>query len=82
MKQIIIVLTLILFIFLTGCENYDPQVHPEEFDVTITFEDISITADNETLYNQVSEGDKIQVFLYHGYNEKHELAKKTLLFPE
>lgn len=112
MKRIILVLTIILCIFLTGCEkvveeetikvtaivvdkDYQytfttfyyvgktmvPQVHPERFDVTLKYENIVQTFDDEALYNRVSEGDKIKIFLRNGYNENHELITQKLLLP-
>lgn len=59
-----------------------PQFHPAKHNVTITYEDISQTFNNEELYEKVSEGDTITVILYHGYNEDRELVKKELLLPE
>ena len=112
MKRTILVLTLILCIFLTGCEKVVeeetinvtvtvvdkhhrnsfttfyyigktmvPQVHPEEFEVTVEYEDIVQTFDDEALYNHVSEGDKVKIFLRNGYNEDHELVTRKLLLP-
>ena len=112
MKRTILVLTLILCIFLTGCEkvveeetvkivatvvekNHKktfitfytvgkttvPQVHPEEFEVTLEYEDVIQTFDDEALYNRVSEGDKVRIFLYNGYNEDHEIVTRRLLLP-
>lgn len=113
MKRIILVLTLILYIFLTGCEKvveeetvkvvatvveknhknsfitfYNvgktkvPQVHPEEFEVTFEYEDIIQIFDDKELYNRISEGDKVRIFLYNGYNEDHELVTRRLLLPK
>ena len=42
-----------------------PQVHPEEFEVTLEYEDVIQTFDDEALYNRVSEGDKVRIFLYN-----------------
>ncbi len=58
-----------------------PQFHPAKYNVTIVYEDMAQTFNNQALYEKVSKGDTITVILYHGYNEDRELVKKELLLP-
>lgn len=59
-----------------------PQVLPAEYLVTISYEDISETFDDQTLYESVKEGDTIQMILCKDYDEDGNLIKQTLQFPE
>lgn len=59
-----------------------PQAHSAQYLVTITYEGISETFDDKTLYESVKEGDIIQMILCKGYDEDDNLIKQTLQFPE
>lgn len=59
-----------------------PQVLPEKYLVTISYEGISETFDNKTLYESVKEGDTIQMILCSDYDENGNLIKQTLEIPE
>lgn len=59
-----------------------PQTHPARYLVTISYEDVSETFDNSTLYENVKEGDTIQMVLYKGYDKDDNLIKQTLQLPE
>lgn len=58
------------------------QILTEKYWVTITFEDISETLDDQTLYESVKEGDTIQMILYKAYDENGNLIKQRLYLPE
>lgn len=67
--------------------RYNPTLRileyvPEEYLVTITYEDISKTFDNKRLYKRVEEGDSIQIILYKKYDEDGKLIRQTLQLPE
>ncbi len=55
-----------------------PQTHPARFLVTITYQNVSETFDNKELYNQVKEGDTIQMTLSNQYDTSGKLVKQTL----
>lgn len=59
-----------------------PQIFPEEYLVTISYEDISETFDDKTLYESVEEGNTILMVLCKDYDEDGNLIKQTLQFPE
>ena len=59
-----------------------PQTHPARYLVTISYEDVSETFDDKNLYENVKEGDTIQMVLYKGYDKDNNLIKQTLQFPE
>lgn len=59
-----------------------PQSHSAQYLVTITYEGISETFDDKTLYESVKEGDIIQMILCEDYDEDDNLIKQTLQFPE
>lgn len=59
-----------------------PQVFPEEYSVTISYEDISETFDDQDLYESVEKGDKIKMILCKYYDEDGNLIKQTLQIPE
>lgn len=59
-----------------------PQTHPARYLVTISYEDVSETFNNRNLYENVKEGDTIQMVLYKGYDKDGNLIKQTLQFPE
>lgn len=59
-----------------------PQSLPAEYLVTISYEDISQTFNNQTLYESVNEGDTIQMILCKEYDEAGNLIRQTLQFPE
>ena len=58
------------------------QLYPEQYLVTITYEDISETFDNQTLYEKVKEGDTVQIILCNGYDEERNLVWQGLELPE
>lgn len=59
-----------------------PQTHSAQYLVTITYEGISETFDDKTLYESVKEGDIIQMILCKDYDKDNNLIKQTLQFPE
>lgn len=59
-----------------------PQTHPACYLVTISYEDVSETFNDRNLYENVKEGDTIQMVLYKGYDKDDNLIKQTLQFPE
>lgn len=59
-----------------------PQKHPAQYLVTITYEGISETFDDQTLYESVKEGDAIQIVLYKYYDKNDDLIKQNLQLPE
>jgi hypothetical protein len=62
--------------------TYVSQRHPARYLVTISYEDVSETFNDENLYESVKEGDTIQMILYKGYDKNDNLIKQTLQFPE
>ncbi|MBQ6860100.1 MAG: hypothetical protein IJO08_00460 [Clostridia bacterium] len=54
------------------------QRHPEKYYITVQYEDITETFDDEEWYNLVEEGEAIDVILYRGYSREGELLKKEL----
>ena len=58
-----------------------PVENPEEYLVTIVYEDVSQTFDDSDLYHRVKEGDTIQMELYICYLDD-EIVEKKLQFPE
>lgn len=59
-----------------------PQTHPAQYLVTISYEDVSETFNDKNLYENVKEGDTIQMVLYKYYDKHNNLIKQTLQFPE
>ena len=58
-----------------------PQTYPEQFNVTLKYENMVQLLDNQALYKSVSVGDEVEVYLYKGYNKDHELITQRLIFP-
>lgn len=58
------------------------QTHSAQYLVTISYEDISETFNDQTLYEAVKEGDIIQMILCKSYDEDGKLIKQTLQFSE
>lgn len=58
--------------------NMIPNRHPEKHYVTVEFEDMTETFEDEDLYDRVKEGESITVFLYRGYDENGVLVRKEL----
>lgn len=56
--------------------------HPAKFLVTITYQTLSITYDNESLYNSVKQGDSINMVLCNSYDKDHNLIYQQLSLPE
>lgn len=117
MKRFILVITIVMCIFITGCQSIDkeeeievtatvtemrykssyttfipifngksttlmPQFHPERYLVTVAYDDLSKTFNNESLYNKVKEGDEVQLILYNGYDKDGNLVIQDLRLPE
>ena len=59
-----------------------PQVFPEKYLVTISYEDILETFEDKTLYEPVEEGNTIQMILCKDYDKDGNLIKQTLQFPK
>lgn len=59
-----------------------PKTHPARYLVTISYENVSETFNDKNLYENVKEGDTIQMVLYNGYDKDDNLIKQTLQFPE
>ncbi len=59
-----------------------PQTHSAQYLVTVTYEGISETFDNQTLYEAVKEGDTIQMILCKNYDKDGDLINQTLQLPE
>lgn len=55
-----------------------PQYHSAKHYVTIRFEDITETFDDEELYDRVKEGDQITAYFYRGYDKAGELVRTKL----
>ena len=55
-----------------------PQNHPERYLVTITYENISTTFDDKTLYESVKSGDIIQMTLCKEYDVFRNVVNQTL----
>lgn len=62
--------------------TYIPQYHPATYYVTVSYEGVKQTFNNQELYESVEVGDTLQVILYHGYDRDNKLIKETLLMPE
>lgn len=62
--------------------TYIPQYHPATYHVTVSYEGVKQTFNNQELYESVEVGDTLQVILYHGYDRDNKLIKETLLMPE
>lgn len=66
--------------------NGNPAVIPQtilaRYLVTISYEDVSETFDDKKLYENVKEGDTIQMVLYKVYDKDDNLIEQTLQFPE
>lgn len=58
------------------------QPYPAKYLVTITYENISETFNDKTLFEKVKEGDIIQMILCKSYDKNGNLIKQTLQFPE
>ena len=58
--------------------NMIPNVHTERHYVTVEYEDMTETFEDEELYDSVKEGESITVYLYRGYDENGELVRKEL----
>ena len=56
-----------------------PINHPNEYNVTIKYGNISATFNNEELFNSVSEGDIIPMVLVKGYTNNHKLITQEIL---
>lgn len=55
-----------------------PQRHSARYEITVEYEDITETFNDEEWYNLVEEGEEIEVILYRGYDKDGELLKKEL----
>ncbi len=117
MKRFIWVITIVMCIFITGCQSIDKkeeievtatvtavqykhsyityipmytgkfftnitQFHPEQYLVTVAYDDLSKTFDDETLYKKVKKGDKVELILYNGYDKEGNLVEQYLCLPE
>ncbi len=51
---------------------------PEQYLVTVTYQNFHNTFHDEDLYKSVTEGDTVKVFLYRGYNKYHLLLQEEL----
>lgn len=56
--------------------------HPAKYLVTITYQTLSITYDNESLFNSVKQGDSINMTLCNSYDKNHNLINQQLSLPE
>lgn len=56
--------------------------HPAKYLVTITYQTLSITCDNESLFNSVKQGDSINMTLCNSYDKNHNLINQQLSLPE
>lgn len=98
MKRFILVITIVMCIFMTGCQSIAkeeeievtatvtevryrgsyttfipifngktstliPQFHPERYLVTVAYDDLTETFNDEPLYDKVKEGDEVQTNL-------------------
>ena len=58
-----------------------PQTHPEKFLVTVEYQNLTETFDDEDLYNSVDCGDSIEIILYKTFNKKGKLLDESLKLP-
>ena len=54
---------------------------PAEYLITISYEDTSITYDNEKLFETAKEGDTITMILVKKYDKNNKLVSKSLRYP-
>ena len=60
-----------------------PQSHAARYLVTMSYEDVSITFNDKALYENVKEGDTMQMILYKAYDKDDNLVgRPELRFPE
>ena len=59
-----------------------PQVHPAEYNVTISYEDVSKTFNDKNLFMSVKDGDTIKMELHKYYDKDDTLVYEELQFPE
>ena len=57
-----------------------PHRHPAKYLVTITYQGLTETFNNITLYNSVEVGDSVEITLVSGYTADHELVKQNLQY--
>ena len=60
---------------------YMPMTTPEMFEVTISYEGISTTYDNQKLYNSVEVGMRIDMILVDYYDKDGRLIDSILRLP-
>ena len=58
-----------------------PQIYPEKFLVTVEYQNLTETFDDEDLYNSVDCGDSIEIILYKTFNKKGKLLDESLKLP-
>lgn len=59
-----------------------PQYHAARYLVTVTYEDISETFNNQSLYENVKEGEIVEVILVNGYDKEGNLIRQMLKLHE
>lgn len=59
-----------------------PTHHPEQFNVTVQYKDMSETFDDEDLYNSCKKNDSISLILIEKFDKKGKLIEATLDLPE
>jgi len=57
------------------------QNHPPKYLVTITYESLSHTYDNEWLYNSVNQWDSVPMILCNSYDKDNNLIHQELSLP-
>lgn len=59
-----------------------PQSHAARYLVTMSYEDVSVTFNDKALYENVKEGDTMQMILYKAYDKDDNLVgRPELHFP-
>lgn len=57
------------------------HTRPAEYLVTISYEDISVTFDDQKLFESLKEGDTITMVLVKKYNKNNKIVSKSLQYP-
>lgn len=56
-----------------------PFFYPNEYNVTVTYDDLSQTFNDKSLYNSVNVGDTIQVILHEVVDDEGKTTRELLL---
>jgi len=56
--------------------------HSEQYLITVTYQDLTDTFDDKTLYQRVQRGDSVKLILCNSYDKNHELIHQSLSLAE